>query len=410
MRLLHGGEVAFFFNSFLNKFIMLNFEAFNPTRIVFGKDQHPRIGEILKTIPNVKTVLLVYGGGSIHSNGVYQKVMDSLNDFKVIEFSGVEANPEFETLMGAVEIVKSQKIDFILAVGGGSVIDGCKFICGAANYIGDPWDVLLRKEGHIFKSAMPFGTVLTLPATGSEANSGAVISRSSMNLKMTMGGPLFFPVFSICDPTVVATLPKRQIANGIMDAFMHTLEQYMTFPTDNLLQERQSEAILATLLEIGPLVLENPENYKWASNLMWCATHALNGNLRLGVPTDWCTHMIGHELTAFYGIDHARTLAIIAPRLYTNQMENKKEKLVQFGERVLNLKGDAESIACEAITKMESFFQSLGIDTKIAQYTSDHSWLASKIRERFEERNWLAMGERGAITPSDVEKIIVASI
>jgi NADP-dependent alcohol dehydrogenase len=389
---------------------MINFEAYNPTRIVFGKGQYHRIGELMKTLPNVKTVLMVYGGGSIHSNGVYQNVVESLRDFKVIEFSGVEANPEFETLMGAVEIVKLQKVDFILAVGGGSVIDGCKFISGAANYEGDPWDVLLRKEDCVFKSAVPFGAVLTLPATGSEANSGAVISRSSLNLKMTMGGPLFFPVFSICDPTVVATLPKRQIANGIVDAFMHTLEQYITFPTDNLLQERQAEAILSTLMEIGLSVLEDPANYKLAANLMWCATHALNGNLRLGVPTDWSTHMIGHELTAFYGIDHARTLAIIAPRLYTNQFESKKEKLAQFGQRVLNLNGDIDFIAKESIVQLESFFQSLGIETKISNYTADHDWLAKEIRKRFEERNWLTMGERGAITPTEVEKIVLASI
>lgn len=389
---------------------MINFEAYNPTRIVFGTNQHARIGELLRGMPQVKKVLVAYGGGSIHSNGVYQKVMDALADVEVIEFSGIEANPEFSTLMGAVEIVKSQHIDFILAVGGGSVIDGCKFIAGASMYDGDPWDVLLRKEGYVFNKALPFGTVLTLPATGSEANSGAVISRSELNLKMTMGGPLFFPVFSICDPSVVATLPKRQIANGIVDAFMHTLEQYITFPTDNLLQERHAEAILSTLIEIGPKLFEDPNNYKWASNLMWCATHALNGNLRLGVPTDWCTHMIGHELTAFYEIDHARTLAIIAPRLYENQFDNKREKLAQFGERVLKLSGSMDQIARESIVKMEAFFQSLGIETRVSNYTKDYDWLAEKIRLRFEERNWLAMGERGAITPTDVEKIVLASI
>ncbi len=389
---------------------MINFEAYNPTRIVFGTNQHARIGELLHGMPQVKKVLVAYGGGSIHPNGVYQKVMNALVNIEVIEFSGIEVNPEFSTLMGAVEIVKSQHIDFILAVGGGSVIDGCKFIAGASLYDGDPWDVLLRKEGYVFNKALPFGTVLTLPATGSEANSGAVISRSELNLKMTMGGPLFFPVFSICDPSVVATLPKRQIANGIVDAFMHTLEQYITFPTDNLLQERQAEAILSTLIEIGPKVLEDPSNYKWASNLMWSATHALNGNLRLGVPTDWCTHMIGHELTAFYEIDHARTLAIIAPRLYENQFDNKREKLAQFGERVLKLSGSMDQIARESIVKMEAFFQSLGIETRVSNYTKDYDWLAEKIRLRFEERNWLAMGERGAITPTDVEKIVLASI
>lgn len=389
---------------------MNNFEAYNPTRIIFGKNQFHRIGEIINEQPHVKKVLLAYGGGSIKQNGVYEKVLDALKGLEVIEFSGIEANPEYSTLMKAVEIVKADKIDFILAVGGGSVIDGCKFISGAATYDGDPWDVLLRKEGCTFSNAIPFGTVLTLPATGSEANSGAVISRSELDLKLTMGGPLFFPVFSLCDPTVVATLPKRQIANGIIDAFMHTLEQYLTYKTDNLLQERQAEAILSTLIETAPNVIADPSNYKWASNLMWCATHALNGNLRLGVPTDWCTHMIGHELTAFYGIDHARTLAIIAPRLYENQFENKFDKLVQYGERVWNMTGDKTTIATEVISKTEAFFQSLDVKTKISDYTQDYAQLASNIRSRFEERNWVKMGENGAITPSDVEKIVLASI
>jgi NADP-dependent alcohol dehydrogenase len=281
---------------------------------------------------------------------------------------------------------------------------------GAIYYKGDCWDVLDRKEGCVFEKAVPFGTVLTLPATGSEANSGAVISRDELKEKRTMGGPLFFPVFSFCDPSVVATLPKKQIANGIVDAFMHTLEQYLTYPTDNLLQERQAEAILQTLIEIGPGVIEHPNNYKLASNLMWCATHALNGNLRCGVPTDWTTHMIGHELTAMYGIDHARTLAIIAPRLYENQFESKKEKLVQYGKRVWNLVGTNEEIAREAIVKTETFFHSLGIHTKISEYSSDTDHIAEIIKTRFVERNWLAMGERQAITPTDVESIVLHAI
>ncbi len=389
---------------------MNNFEAYNPTRIVFGKEQYHRIPELINSQNDIKTVLLAYGGGSIMSNGVYDNVVQSLKGFKVVEFAGIEANPQFTTLMKAVELVKSEKVDFILAVGGGSVIDGCKFISGAAKYSGDPWEVLLKKDGCVFNDAVPFGTVLTIPATGSEANSGAVISRAELDLKLTMGGPLFFPVFSICDPSVMATLPKRQIANGIVDAFMHTLEQYITLPTDNLLQERQAEGILSTLIETAPHVVANPSNYKWASNLMWCATQALNGNLRLGVPTDWCTHMIGHELTAYFGIDHARTLAIIAPRLYENQFDNKAEKLAQYGERVWNLKGDQRTVAKEAIVKTEEFFHSLGLETKISAYTSDYNDVAKNIRKRFEDRNWTAMGERQAISPTDVEQIVLAAI
>lgn len=389
---------------------MLNFEGYNPTRIVFGKEQFDRIPQLINEYSTKKRILLAYGGGSIKTTGLYNKILTHLKDFEVIDFGGIEANPQFTTLMKGVQLAKEKDIDFIFAVGGGSVIDGVKFMSGAINYEGDPYEVLQRKENCVFTKAIPFGTYLTLPATGSEANSGAVISRDEFKEKLTMGGPLFFPKFSFCDPTVVATLPKRQIANGIADSYMHTLEQYLTFPTGNLLQERQSEAILQTLIEISEGIIEHPNNYKLASNLMLCATHALNGNLRCGVPTDWVTHMIGHELTALYGIDHARTLAIIAPRLYENQFENKKEKLVQYGKRVWSLKGTSDEIAQEAIVKTEKFFQSIGIQTKISEYSSDTDHIAEIIKTRFIERGWIAMGERQAITPLDVESIVLQAI
>ncbi len=389
---------------------MLNFDVINPTRILFGDDHYQKIPDLIKSFTDKKKILLAYGGGSIFKNGIHEKVTKELSEFEIIPFGGIEANPQFTTLMKAVDICKNEEIDFVLAIGGGSVIDGVKFIVGATKYNGDPWEVLIREEGKVFTEAISFGTVLTLPATGSEANSGAVISRSELNEKRTMGGPLFFPKFSLCDPNVVASLPKRQIANGIVDAFMHTVEQYLTYPTDNLLQERQAEGILSTLIEIGPKVLDNPGDYKNASNLMWCATNALNGTLRLGVPTDWCTHMIGHELTAFYGIDHARTLAIIAPRLYENQFDNKKEKLVQYGKRVWGLTGEDDIIARKAIEQTEDFFQSLGIETKISSYAKVDTNFADVLQKRFEERGWVAMGERQAITPKDVHEIVQKAI
>lgn len=388
---------------------MQNFEAYNPTRIVFGKNQYHRIAELAAENKATK-ILVVYGGGSIKKNGVYEQIMQHLQAFQVVEFSGVEANPEYTTLMQAVELARKEKIDFILAVGGGSVIDGVKFIAAAIHYSGDAWDVLMKKPGCKFGAAVPFGVVLTLPATGSEANSGAVINRSEMKEKRTMGGPNLFPQFSICNPEVVASLPQRQIANGIVDSFMHTLEQYLTYPSGNLLQQRHAEGILQTLIEIAPIVLENPSNYEAAANLMWCSTHALNGNLRAGVPTDWCTHMIGHELTAFYGIDHAQTLAIIAPRLFENQFENKLEMLVQYGKRVWNLEGTATEIAQQAIVKTENFFQQVGIKTRISDYTTDTSFIAQEIKNRFIERGWAEMGERKAITPNDVYEIVEKSI
>ncbi|MFZ9028517.1 MAG: iron-containing alcohol dehydrogenase [Crocinitomicaceae bacterium] len=387
---------------------MLNFEHYNPTRIVFGKDQLLRLPELLKE-NGARSVLIAYGGGSIERTGTLAAIKEQLKDFDVFTFGGIEANPEYSTLMKAVELCKSEDIDFVIAAGGGSVIDGVKFITGAALYNGEPWDVLEKKEGCNFENALPFGTVLTLPATGSEANSGAVVNRSEQKQKRVMGGPMFFPKFSFCDPTQVATLPQRQLANGIIDSFVHTLEQYITYPTGNLLQEREAEAILMTLLEIAPKVIKDPSNYELAANLMWCSTHALNGNLRCGVPTDWATHMIAHELTAHFGIDHAQTLAIVGPRLYEHQFEAKEAKLAQYGKRVWGLIGSDEEIAKEAITKTEEFFHSLGVKTKLSEHTSNTDGFAQKVAATFAERGWNEMGENKAIGPKEVEEIVTAT-
>ncbi len=388
---------------------MSDFEAYNPVRILFGKDQ---LGKLSEQIRNYSkgNILLVYGGGSIHKTGLYDRIMEQLDGMTVTEFSGVEANPQYSTLMKGVELAREKQVDFILAVGGGSVIDGVKFMSGAFYFDGEPWDVLTHRDGAAFDKALPFGTILTLPATGSEANSGAVISRSEIHEKRTVGGPQFFPKFSFCDPSVVATLPDRQVANGIIDAYVHVLEQYLTRPTWNKLQERQAEAILQTLREVGPEVLKDKSDYDAAANLMWCATYALNGSLRSGVVYDWVTHMIGHELTAIYGIDHARTLAIVLPRLYENQFEFKQAKLAQYGKRVVGLSGDDESVAREAIAETERFFQSLGTETKVSAYSDDTGKLAQTIRERFEERGWTAMGENAAIHPAEVEEIVKRAI
>ncbi|MDD2982131.1 MAG: iron-containing alcohol dehydrogenase [Crocinitomicaceae bacterium] len=387
---------------------MLNFEYNNPTKIVFGKNQLEKLPAYIKSATDSKKVLIAFGGGSAEKIGLLDQIRAVLSDFDLIEFGGIEANPEYETLMQAVEVCKREKIEFILAVGGGSVIDGVKFISGAAKYEGNPWHVLTRETDDIFTEAIPFGTILTIPATGSEANSGAVISRQELKEKRSMGGPLFFPQFSFIDPSLLASLPERQIANGIVDAFMHTLEQYLTHPTDNLLQEREAEAILMTLIEIAPKVIKDPSNYVLASNLFRCATHALNGNLRCGVPTDWATHAIGHELTALHGIDHARTLSIIMPRLWEEMFEQKKEKLAQYGQRVWNLSGD--DVAKQAIAQTEEFLRSLGIKTKLSEYPVDSSETAAIVRKRFEERNWIELGENKSIRPENVERIVNNSI
>lgn len=386
---------------------MDNFDYYNPTRVVFGNGRYNELSSQISQFTTSKRILITYGGGSIFKNGVYDEVREALTDYEVFEFGGIEPNPEYDTLMKAVELIQKESINFVLAVGGGSVIDGTNFIVAAACYPGNAWDVLLRKEGCVFTEALPYGTVLTLPATGSEMNSGAVISHSPLKEKRTMGGPFLFPKFSFLAPKVVATLPKRQLANGITDAFMHTLEQYLTFPSENLLQERIAEGILSTLIEIAPRVLADPSDTKAAANLMWCATMALNGTLRAGVAYDWSTHMIGHELTALHGIDHAQTLAIISPNLFRVKLQNKKEKLTQYGQRVWGLSGDC---ATQAIDKTEAFYQSLGIQTKLSAYTDTYKETPSIIRKRFEERGWIALGERQDLTPEEAERIVELSI
>ncbi len=385
---------------------MNNFELYNPTRILFGKGQIEKLAEL---VPKTK-VLLVYGGGSIFKNGVHQQVMQALKDHEVVEFGGIEPNPHYETAMKAAAIVGEQNIGFILAVGGGSVIDAVKFISAAVKFDGDPKDILYKRLlVSDLDSVIPFGTVLTLPATGSEMNSGSVITIDATQEKLSFGGQAIFPKFSICDPTVITSLPKRQIQNGVVDAYTHVLEQYLTYPHAGILQDRIAEAILQTLVEIGPKVVENPEDYTLASNYMWSCTMALNGLIQNGVPTDWATHMIGHELTALYNIDHARTLAIVGPNLYRVMFETKKDKLAQYGSRIFGLSGSTEEVAREAIEKTVAFFHTMGMQTKLSEYTADYRQTANFIRERFEKRGWKMMGERQNITPEKVFEIVEMS-
>ena len=387
---------------------MLNFELYNPVNYVFGKGQIEKLTDL---VPSNTKILLAYGGGSIFKNGVYEQVKAALPNHDIVEFGGIEPNPRFETLMKAVEIIRAEKIGFILAVGGGSVIDGVKFISAAVNFEGDEADIL--KKRILFKDVakvIPFGTVLTLPATGSEMNSGAVVTIEATQEKLTLGGSALFPVFSIVDPTVITSLPKRQLQNGVVDAFTHVMEQYLTYTHDALLQDRISESILQTLIEIGPDVVENPSDYKLASNFVWSATMALNGLIQKGVPSDWATHMIGHELTALYEIDHARTLAIIGPNLYRVMFDTKKDKLAQYGQRVWNIQGNStEEIAEKAIEKTVEFFHKMGMKTKISENAENIEKTADFIVNRFEERGWKAMGEKQNITLEKVRAIVEMS-
>jgi len=387
---------------------MNNFELYNPVNYVFGKGQ---IEKLTTSVPKNTKILLAYGGGSIFKNGVYDQVKSALSGVDIVEFGGIEPNPRFETLMKAIQIIREQNIDFILAVGGGSVIDGVKFISAAVKFEGDEADILRKRILFTDVSqVVPFGTVLTLPATGSEMNSGAVVTIEATQEKLTLGGSALFPKFSIVDPTVITSLPKRQLQNGVVDAFTHVMEQYLTYPHDALLQDRFSESILKTLIEVGPSVVENPSDYKLASNFVWSATMALNGLIQKGVPSDWATHMIGHELTALYEIDHARTLAIIGPNLYKVMFETKKEKLAQYGQRVWDITGKStEDIAHKAIEKTIEFFHGMGMKTKISENAENIENTANFIVNRFEERGWKAMGEKQNITLDKVREIVEMS-
>lgn len=391
---------------------MTNFELYNPVNYVFGKGQIEKLKDL---VPANTKLLIAYGGGSIFKNGVYDQVKAALStqfsENNIVEFGGIEPNPRYETLMKAVEVIRKEKIGFILAVGGGSVIDGVKFISAAVNYEGDAAEILRKRI--LFKDVsevIPFGTVLTLPATGSEMNSGAVVTINETQEKLTLGGSALFPVFSIVDPTVITSLPKRQLQNGVVDAFTHVMEQYLTYPHDAMLQDRIAEGILQTLIEIGPDVVENPSDYKLASNFVWSATMALNGLIQKGVPSDWATHMIGHELTALYEIDHARTLAIIGPNLYKVMFETKKDKLAQYGKRVWNITGNStEEIAEKALEKTVAFLHRMGMKTKLSENTENYEKTADFIVKRFEERGWKAMGEKQNITPDKVREIVEMS-
>jgi len=383
---------------------MNNFEFFNPVRIRFGKGQ---IAQLSKLVPDGANILLTYGGGSIKKNGVYDQVINALKGFKISEFGGIEANPHYETLMEAVALVKANKIDFLLAVGGGSVLDGTKFIAAAALWEGtDPWDILTRRNKAIIKKALPIGTVLTLPATGSEMNGTGVITKWETKDKLAFGSEYTLPRFSILDPEVVFSLPQIQISNGIVDAFIHVMEQYLTYPANASVQDRFAESLLITLIEEGPKVLADRSSYDAAANFMWAATMALNGLIGVGVPQDWATHMIGHELTAFHGIDHGQTLCIVLPGIMQVKRENKKEKILQYGERVWNItEGTIDERIDATIEKTVNFFESVGIKTKLSDYGIG-SDIIPKIVNRFVERGMTAMGERGDLTPDDIAMIL----
>ena len=380
---------------------MNNFDFRNPVELIFGKGEIARLSE---KIAKGSRILMTYGGGSIKRNGVYDQVMAALQGCEVLEFGGIEANPDYDTLMKAVEICRNQQVDMLLAVGGGSIIDGTKFISAASKFEGDPW--LLLAGGAQVEAALPLATVLTLPATGSEMNSGAVISRRATKEKLVFGSPLVFPKFSILDPTTVYSLPNRQVANGLVDIYAHTLEQYLTTANHTRVMDRWAEGLLQTLIEVAPKLLKEGErDYNDCADFMLTATMGLNGFIAMGVDEDWATHMIGHELTALHGLDHGVTLAMVYPGVMHVMRREKEAKLLQYADRVWGIRaGSADERIDAAIAKTAEFFQSVGMKLHLSDYGIGEETIQT-IVGRFTERGW-KVGEKGIVTPEKVEAIL----
>lgn len=384
---------------------MLNFNFKNTTEILFGKGQ---ISEAKSRLPKDAKVLFLYGGGSIKKNGVYDDVMQLLQGVDYTEFSGVEPNPTLETLSQAIAVVREKQLNFILAVGGGSVIDGAKFVAAAANFDGEPWDILAK--GAAFSSALPIGCVLTLPATGSESNGNSVVTRKETQQKRAFGSDLVQPVFAVLDPTYTFSLPTKQIGNGVVDAFVHVVEQYLTYPVNAPIQDRFAEGILRTLIEEGPKALATPDNYDVRANVMWAATMALNGLIGKGVPQDWATHMIGHELTALYHLDHAQTLAIVLPPLMYVQRNQKHKKLLQMGQQVFGIQaGSDDDIINQTIKRTQDFFETMGVGTRLSDYQLGADAVTQAVAS-LERNGMLKLGEHGDITPAKATEILTLAL
>ncbi|WP_100914422.1 iron-containing alcohol dehydrogenase [Pseudoalteromonas spongiae] len=383
----------------------MEFSFINPTKIIFGQGQ---IANIQHEIPQSAKVLVIYGGGSIKQNGIYQQVTDALSEHQVFEFSGIEPNPSYETAMRAVAKIKEHNIDYLLAVGGGSVIDGTKFIAAAAKFDGEPWDILAKAAE--VTDALPIGVVLTLPATGSESNSYSVVSKLDTNDKLPFASEKVQPKFAVLDAQVTKTLPERQLANGVLDAFVHVMEQYLTFDHGAKVQDRFAEGLLHTLIEDGPRVFAEPDNMMVRENLMWSATMALNGLIGAGVPQDWSTHMLGHEVTALYGLDHAQTLAIVLPRMMNAMRQQKEAKLLQYAERIWGITEQDKNLAIDqAIEKTEAFFHSVNMPTRLSDYQLDEK-VADAVVEQLERHGMTELGESQQVTLDISRAVLKASV
>lgn len=385
---------------------MFNFQYANPTRIAFGKGTIADLGSL---VPSDARILILFGGQSAEKNGTLSEVRTALDNRTFFEFGGIEPNPSFETLMKAVELVRTEKIDFLLAVGGGSVVDGTKFVAAAAKFAGDPWQILVTM-GSVVSDALPLGAVLTLAATGSEMNCTAVVTRRETQTKAFFASPMVYPKFSVLDPTKTYSLPARQLANGVVDAFTHVMEQYLTYPVDARVQDRFAEGLLQTLIEVGPKVVHEPADYDSRANMMWAATMALNGLIGSGVPQDWSTHIVGHELTAIHGLDHAQTLAILLPAMLDLRRNAKRAKLLQYAERVWQItSGSEDQRIDQAIGKTRAFFEELGVKTHLSGYGLGEDAIDDLIGQ-LTEHGMTALGEHGDVTPEVARKAYQASL
>jgi len=385
---------------------MLNFSYRNPVKVLFGSGA---CAQITKEIPSGSRVLITYGGGSIKRNGTFDEVKAALNDHVVFEFGGIEPNPSVETLLQALNVIKQEQVNYILAVGGGSVIDGSKFLAAIAFEENDPIEVL-RSRGRNIRRALPLGVVVTLAATGSETNSAAVVTELSTHTKTGFFSPHIYPQFAVMDPTKTLTLPTRQVSNGVVDAFVHVMEQYLTYPVNAKIQDRFAEGILLTLIEDGPKALSEPDNLEVRANLMWAASQALNGLIGAGVPQDWATHMLGHELTALHGIDHAQTLAIVLPAMMEDQRVTKREKLLQYAERVWQIQeGNDDKRIDSAIELTRAFFEQLGVPTRLSAYDVGPEHIDALVAQ-LEAHGMVKLGERQAVTPDVSRRIYEACL
>ena len=374
---------------------MNNFTLHTPTKILFGKGQ---VAQLREQLPSDARILITYGGGSVVRSGLLEQIRSELAGMTLFEFGGIEPNPTYETLMGAVALARAERINFLLAVGGGSVLDGTKFIAAATHYdeARDPWHIL-ETVGSEVRSAIALGSVLTLPATGSEMNMGAVVTRRSTGDKVHFFSPFVMPRFAVLDPVLTYTLPERQVANGVVDAFVHIVEQYLTYPVNAKVQDRFAEGLLLTLIEEGPKALAEPHNYEVRANIMWSATMALNGLIGAGVPQDWATHMLGHELTALHGLDHAQTLAVVLPALLQAKRQQKHAKLLQYAERVWDLRSGSEAERIDdAIAATRDFFERMGVKTRLRDYGLNDLGIDTLIG-KLGEHGMTAIGEHGDI-------------